>query len=167
MSVSSQPVNWCVRIALALLTALILVDCLPQESEGDLGEPTLATVQEQIFTPKCALSSCHAGGAPQEGMSLEPGKVQASTFNVTAVESTLKRINPGDPDQSYLVAKIEGRARAVGGSGGRMPLGYPPLSHAEIQLVRDWITSTGVPSTASSLVPATGVPATGQDKERQ
>lgn len=137
-------------LALGSLAALVAVGCLKMEPVGDLGEPTLANVQSLIFTPKCALAGCHGGSAPREGMSLEPGKVKASTLNVVSVESPLMRIKPGDPDQSYLVAKIEGRAHDVGGSGDRMPLGSPPLSPAEIQLVRDWISSTGVPPASTS-----------------
>ena len=130
-------------LVFALAAVLVSGGCLDAEPEGQLGKPTLATVQTLIFTPKCALADCHGGPSPRQGMSLEPGKALGMTVNVQAVEAPLLRVKPGDPDKSYLVAKIEGRHRDVGGSGERMPLGFAALSSAEIQLVRDWVTALG------------------------
>ncbi|MFO0566864.1 MAG: IPT/TIG domain-containing protein [Polyangiaceae bacterium] len=127
----------------AALVATTAGGCIDAEPEGQLGEPTLATVQTLIFTPKCSFADCHGGASPRQGMSLEPGKALGMTVNVQAVEAPLLRVKPGDPDKSYLVAKIEGRHRDVGGSGERMPLGFAPLSGAEIKLVRDWVTGLG------------------------
>jgi len=42
------------------------------------------------------------------------------------------RIAPGEPDQSYLVHKIQGTQATVQGSGQRMPLGGAPLSAEQI-----------------------------------
>jgi hypothetical protein len=55
------------------------------------------------------------------------------------------RIKPGDPDGSYLLAKIEGRHIAQGGTGGRMPFANAPLSAAEIAMVRTWIAQGARP----------------------
>ena len=43
------------------------------------------------------------------------------------------RVEPGDADNSYLVAKLEGNA------GTQMPLNAAPLANSLIQKVRDWI----------------------------
>ena len=48
----------------------------------------------------------------------------------------LFRVNPGNPDDSYLIHKLEGREGIV---GGRMPLASTPLSEAELELVRTWV----------------------------
>ena len=70
-------------------------------------------------------------------MSLEAGRTHGDTVNVTSNQSPpLARIAPGDPDDSYLVRKVEGT-----GLGARMPRNMPPLSGAEIQLIRDWVSS--------------------------
>jgi hypothetical protein len=45
-------------------------------------------------------------------------------------------LTPGDPDNSYLVQKLEGTAAV----GGRMPQGGPFLDQATIDLVRQWIS---------------------------
>ncbi|MEW6169323.1 MAG: PE-PGRS family protein, partial [Pseudomonadota bacterium] len=62
----------------------------------------------------------------------------AALVGVASLEvPELLRVAPGDPDNSYLVHKLEG-SQAV---GSRMPLGGPFLSEAEIGEVRQWIES--------------------------
>jgi hypothetical protein len=47
------------------------------------------------------------------------------------------RVIPGDPDNSYLVKKLEGSA---GISGRRMPFSGPPyLTDGQILILRRWI----------------------------
>ena len=46
-------------------------------------------------------------------------------------------MEPGDPENSYLVHKIEGRA---GITGTIMPPGGDPLTAEEIEAIRQWIT---------------------------
>jgi len=48
------------------------------------------------------------------------------------------RVKPGDPDDSYVVLKLQGDPRIV---GERMPFGGPYLSASDIQAVRDWIAA--------------------------
>jgi mono/diheme cytochrome c family protein len=45
------------------------------------------------------------------------------------------RVDPFDPDASYLIRKLEGSAA----TGGQMPLGAPALPQADIDVVRQWI----------------------------
>ena len=45
-------------------------------------------------------------------------------------------INPGRPDESYLVEKIAVDAPR---QGSRMPRGMPPLSDEEIETIRSWV----------------------------
>ncbi len=98
---------------------------------------TFTSIQNSIFTPSCALSGCHAGASPQQGMNLSQGLAYNAIINVASNEqNALLRVNPGNPDQSYLVQKVEGTAAV----GGRMPLGGPPLSNDLIQALRQWIT---------------------------
>ena len=57
--------------------------------------------------------------APQ-GLRLDAANSYANLVNVASNEvPSLKRVKPGDPDNSYLVQKVEGTAAV----GGRMPLG--------------------------------------------
>ena len=48
----------------------------------------------------------------------------------------VQRVKPGDPDESYMVWKVERRS---GITGDRMPLGLEPLRAEEIAAIRGWI----------------------------
>jgi hypothetical protein len=48
----------------------------------------------------------------------------------------LQRVTPGDPDNSYLIHKLEGRPGIV---GQRMPLRGPFRTDGQVQIVRRWI----------------------------
>ena len=91
---------------------------------------------QPIFSRSCAKSGCHAGAVLQQGLSLESGKSYALLFGIPSTEDpTLKRVEPGRSDLSYLVKKLEGS-----GLGARMPADGPPfLPDAEVQLIKDWI----------------------------
>lgn len=93
-------------------------------------------VQDQVLTPNC--TGCHVGGGAPLGLRLDAGNSFALLVNVASAQvPTLLRVKPGDPDNSYLVQKIDGRATV----GGRMPLGRAALPQASIDLVRSWIAA--------------------------
>ena len=110
----------------------------PTEPTGAPPDPTatFTRVQNEIFTPSCARSGCHAGAAPRQGMDLSAGRSYGLIVGVKAVESTRLRIAPGSPDDSYMVSKVKGDATI---SGSRMPLGGPYLSADKEQLLVDWV----------------------------
>lgn len=105
---------------------------------------TLTQLQTTIFTPTC--SGCHTGGGASLPSSMNLSSAADSFAALVGVASTqqpsLQRVNPGNPDDSYLVRKLEG---AAGISGARMPLGGAPLDPALIADVRAWI-SAGAPN---------------------
>jgi hypothetical protein len=116
-------------------------------------------VQDTVFTPNC--TGCHVGAGAPLGLRLDAGNSYAGLFNVPSMQvPSLLRVSPGDPQNSYLVQKIEGRAAA----GGRMPLGRNPLPQASIDLVRSWIAggaqmnsaADGSLFTIRSTIPAAG-----------
>ena len=112
---------------------------LDEDDGGD--EVTLSDVQP-IFTGNCALPGCHVGSSPAEGMSLGAGQTFSNVVNVQARQlSTMNRVTPNQPDDSYLVHKVQGTHLdvGVGGSGSRMPLNRSPLSQGDIDLIRAWI----------------------------
>jgi hypothetical protein len=125
-------------------------------------------IQDTIFTPIC--TACHIGANAPQGLRLDAANSYAMIVNVASSEVPgLMRINPGNPDASYLVQKIQGSAA----QGVRMPANGPPyLAQDQIDLVRRWVAA-GAPSasaapdnmTVSSSVPASGeVAAAGLDK---
>ena len=100
-------------------------------------DPTLSSIQANIFDLNCTFSGCHGGAAPQTGQDLTAGQTWANIVNVRSVENAaLNRVTPGDPDNSYLVWKIEGRPEIV---GERMPRGRDPLPPEAITAIRQWI----------------------------
>ena len=130
---------------LALLIALLLLAACGElktpTEPGFGGDPidqsaTFTRVQNEIFTPTCAAIGCHDPLGQQSGMVLSAGRAYANTVNVASVEMpSLMRVRPNDPANSYLYRKITG----AGITGDRMPQSRPPLSDAQIKLVRDWI----------------------------
>ena len=101
---------------------------------------TLSEIQTQVFTPIC--SGCHNGSNPPGGalpgsQNLKAGNSFANLVNVASLEQpSLLRVQPGDPDNSYIIQKLEG---APGISGSRMPFGGPYLDQATIDKIRSWI----------------------------
>ena len=51
----------------------------------------------------------------------------------------VNRIEPGDPDASYLYLKVLSRQGEVGGFGSRMPPTGFALSDGDVALIREWI----------------------------
>lgn len=133
------------RSRLILVFAIFLTACgeleTPTDPGGGGGEPidqsaTFTRVQNEIFTPTCARLGCHDTIGQQSQMVLVSGRAYAQIVNVPSVEMpSLRRIQPNDPANSYLYRKITG----AGITGDRMPQSLPPLSDAQIALVRNWI----------------------------
>lgn len=136
-----------------LVIATVALGCPAGDGTGldEFGNPdgsgtgsdsvTLSGHVQPIFNQNCALSGCHAGTSPAQGMSLAAGSAYASIVNVPSAEApALRRVRPFQPDSSYLVHKVQGTQANVGGSGARMPLGGNPLSATEIARIRTWIT---------------------------
>ena len=87
-----------------------------------------AAAVRRVFEDNCSL--CHDGS---EGLNLE-----AAPETLLGVRSATGAplVVPGDPQGSYLVAKIHGGPDIV---GDVMPLGEPPLSAEDQRAVRVWI----------------------------
>lgn len=101
---------------------------------------------QPIFNRSCALGGCHVGPVPAQGQDLTAGVSYRQSVNVASTEQPkLKRVKPGDPNNSYLVRKIQGGPNI---SGVLMPNGCPgvPLNGAqcltpdEIAAIVQWIT---------------------------
>ena len=108
-------------------------------------QPTLSSIQANIFsasdsTGRAACTSCHTnvGRTPASEMNLSGPGVHAVLVNVPSLgKPGAIRVIPGDPENSYLVHKIEGRADIV---GQRMPrTGGPFLTEGQIRVIRRWI----------------------------
>lgn len=131
-----------VRLPVFLFVSLLLMGLAAGCEHADpLGAndttPTLSNVQTNIFNTSCAVSGCHRGSSAPHGLDLSVGNAHGNLVNVeSGGVPNLLRVDPGDPDDSYLVMKLEGHSDIV---GARMPLGGPYLSEEQIQLIRTWI----------------------------
>ena len=126
------------QLLIAAAACIVVASCEHADplDSGAL-EPTLASIQENIFDVSCALPGCHAGSNPQMGLDLTAGQSQANLVGVGSEEvPAFERVDPGNPDESYLIMKIEGDSRIV---GARMPLGRAPLPGEQIAVIREWI----------------------------
>ena len=111
--------------------------------------PDLQSIEDNVFTPIC--SKCHIGACAPEGLQLDAAHAYNALVGVPSIEEpSFLRVNPGNPDESYMVLKIEG---APGIEGGQMPLGETPLPQATIDAIRQWITN-GAPNVPGSTAAA-------------
>jgi hypothetical protein len=106
--------------------------------------PTLTSIQDTVFTPRCA--GCHSGlGASLPGaMNLTSAAAsRAALVNVPSLEQpALNRVTPGNPNDSYLTRKLEGGPSIT---GDRMPAGGPFLPQTQVDQIRQWITNGAAP----------------------
>lgn len=132
--------KWAFLVTLTLSAAMLACGKLAELPTEPGGAPpdasaTFSRVQNQIFTPSCALAGCHDASGQQEGQILSAGQSYAMIVGVPSHQMpALKRIEPGDPSNSYLYRKVVGS----GIVGTPMPQGGQ-LTEQQISLLRDWI----------------------------
>ena len=104
-------------------------------------------IQAELFTPTCAVSGCHTGAAAPQGLRLDEDNSYGLLVDVASTEvPSILRVAPGDPDNSYLIQKLEGTASV----GEQMPFGGPPLPQASIDVIRQWIIDGAIDDRAPS-----------------
>jgi hypothetical protein len=147
-----------VRSLRVLLAAAALTAVACDEKLSDLTgptpnlEPTFSSIAQNIFQTtdaagRVACTQCHTtsgGRTPPQGLNLDPGMAYGNLVGVASREKpALQRVAPGDPENSYLIHKLEGRADIV---GMRMPRTAGPfLTEGQIMVIRRWI-ALGAPN---------------------
>ena len=106
--------------------------------------PTLDDIQRTIFSPRCAIPACHDSQSKAGNLILEAGRSHDQLVGVSPTVDTagLLRVDPGHPENSFLLVKLEGPPPD---QGQRMPLTGALLNEAEIQLISDWIAQGAEP----------------------
>ena len=115
----------------------------PTEVGGALGD-----IADQIFQPSCALPSCHSSQTKAGALVLERAGVYDELVGVPplstgARQAGLLRVAPGNPDNSFLIRKLEGDLGP--GEGSAMPQSGPRLSDEQIDQIRAWIAAGAPP----------------------
>jgi len=140
------------RIALPALAPLLLLafacGSVKTPTEPPAGPPagaayTFSRIQGEIFSPICAQAGCHDAATASGGQVLAAGVAYGNIVGVRSTEvSTLNRIEPGDPERSYMVKKLRGDSDIV---GERMPRIGGPLSQSQIDGIAAWVRA-GAPN---------------------
>jgi hypothetical protein len=107
-------------------------------------QPTFTSIQKDILSAtdssgRPACTNCHNGNPFVPG-NFTGANAYAALVSARSVEkSSLFRVAPGDPDNSYMVHKLEGGPNIV---GERMPRGGGPfLSSGQMLVIRRWIAA--------------------------
>ena len=106
-------------------------------------------IQEYIFDKSCANSVCHAAPANAGSLSLTYGLsyedlVGRVPQNPAAAAAGMKLVDPGNPENSFLLTKLVGPTGPE--QGAPMPFGGGVLHNGKIEAVRTWIAA-GAPQT--------------------
>lgn len=122
----------------------------PEDGNGNgRDEISFSDHVQPIFNQSCAFSGCHGTQntqPPGKPMVLVSGRAYANIVAVSSLQlPSMDRIEPDQPDDSYLIHKIEGTQVGVGGTGQRMPLSGCCLSQAQIDTIRAWVEA-GAPN---------------------
>ncbi len=114
------------RLALVLLVA-------------GCGKPaTFTEVKQNVFGRSCVFSSCHKSSVAAGGLSLEGDEAYENLVGKPSVGAPSKvRVQPGKPEQSYLIEKLTQDQPAA---GARMPPGAT-VSAEQLELLRSWIAN--------------------------
>ena len=100
----------------------------------------LDQIQATVFTPSCATVGCHTGAVPAGALDLSTA--DASFMGMVNVASAQLagaiQVIPGDPDNSYLIRKLENDVGIVGLIMPPPPA--LPLDPVVIAEIRQWIT---------------------------
>lgn len=108
-----------------------VVDTDDPSDTGDTDDPGAACAEPQaVLDVHC--TSCH-GDFAVDGLDL---RALSRVLEATSSHTGEALFVPGDPDASYLIAKIEGRHDV----GVSMPPGDDPMPEADLAVLRDWIT---------------------------
>jgi hypothetical protein len=134
----------------ALLVGLSLTGCEPAPRVGAELPPvpggetaTFSGIVENVLVPRCATSACHS--SPQAGIpppafpALDPDVAYEQLVNASSGQAPLDLVAPGDPDNSYLLQKLQGT-----GSMMLMPTDGK-LDDATIEAIAAWIRN-GAPN---------------------
>ncbi len=128
----------------------VLTGCPATPTATPTFPATLDAIQANIFSPRCALPSCHDSATHVENLDLSAGNAAAQLVGVSPATGAaqargLLRVDPGDPSNSFLVIKLTGPPLLSSDEGLRMPETGAPLSDAEIAVVSQWIAGLPKP----------------------
>ena len=103
----------------------------PEEMVGPVEDISFADQVQVIFNQSCGGAGCHVSSS-QSGVNLS---TYDDVMNSVGEQYNREIVDPGNPDESPLVDKIEPAPE----HGQRMPFDRDPLSEQQIRVIRTWI----------------------------
>jgi hypothetical protein len=107
--------------------------------ESNAASETVSFSQEvlPVLMDRCAI--CHQAEDRHGYLVVDLNNTLAGIVNVPSFSvPALMRVEPGNPEQSYLWLKLTGKHYEVGGSGWKMPY-MSRLTKQQLQAIYDWI----------------------------
>jgi len=123
----------------------------PGDDDGTDDEPdqdgeavTFVADIQPILNARCI--NCHAPGGFAQMVGIpwdyrEDTAYEDLVNRISSQDANFTVVVPGDPDSSLMFLKVSSESPPV---GSMMPLGGPPLTDGEVQLIRDWIEQGAV-----------------------
>lgn len=149
MSTPAHSIHRPLRCGLGVAIACLMLTGCDEKLSSITGptpnlQPTFSSINAEIFqssdsSGRSACVGCHQPGGIAGGvMNLRSEVAYNNLVNVAArLKAGAIRVIPGDPENSYLIHKLEGRP---GIFGLRMPQNGPPyLTEGQILVIRTWI----------------------------
>ena len=108
---------------------------------GPTGERV--TVQEpgvvQLTDGRLKMFCRTDAGSQYVAHSADGGDAWSELVGIPSSQSSLSRVEPGSPEDSYMYLKLIGKQEKADGSGLQMPVGQNPLNATQIEAIRKWI----------------------------
>ena len=109
---------------------------------------TYHEIQDYIFDKSCASGACHAAPANASNLNLTyqlsyQDLVGRVPLNPAAAAAGMKLIDPGNPENSFLLTKL---IDPTPEQGVRMPFNAGTLHTGKIDAIRTWIAAGGTTS---------------------
>ena len=114
---------------------------------GQTAQPDNSTyhdIQHHIFDKSCVNTACHGAPATAGGLNLAyensyQNLVGQTPKNPAAAAAGMKLVDPGTPENSFLIRKLIGPTEKE--LGARMPFAAGKLHDGKIEALRKWITA--------------------------
>ena len=142
-------------MGLTLTGLLTSPGCKKEEGRADF-----EIIQDEILTPNCAFSGCHASTNDatytQHKLILSAGSSYDALMNKspqhpTALSNGWLLVKPGEVDKSFLFHKITCESGHHSGNiGAPMPMGGKVLSRGQVEFIKRWIIA-GASKTSSAV----------------
>lgn len=108
--------------------------------KGLITEPSFRHLQS-YFQNHCL--SCHGPDKQEADLNLDCDSAYDALIDADSEQAPMKLVEPGEPERSYLLHKLRGSHKSVGGEGQIMPIvngwGVRGLLDQELEQLRQWI----------------------------